>query len=81
MAPQVFRYPVLLTAAKEKGFLFNFKLYGSGGTAKGELRAKRDYFRQLRSHPSAVCYTRLQYGYHGPAHASPISLGRQVEEK
>jgi hypothetical protein len=70
-----------LKAADEKGFLFNFKLYGSGGTAKGELRSKRDYFRQLRSHPSAVCYTRLQYGYHGPAHASPISLGRHVEEK
>ena len=70
-----------LKAADEKGFLFNFKLYAGGGTAKGALRARRDYFRQLRSHPSVVCYTRLQYGYHGPAHGSPISLGRQVEEK
>lgn len=48
---------------------------------EGEKRGKRYYFLQVRSHPSAVCYSRLQYGYHGPAGGSPISFCRNVEEK
>ena len=70
-----------LEAADAKGFLFNFKLYGGGMTAQGDLRARRDYFRLMRGHPCVVAYTQARYGYHGPAHGSPISLGRKVDEK
>jgi beta-galactosidase len=70
-----------LKAADAAGFLFNFKLYGGGLTAEGDRRARRDYFRQFRPHPCVVAYTQCQYGYHGPAHGSPISLGRPVDEK
>ena len=70
-----------LRAADAKGFLFNFKLYGGGMTAQGDLRARRDYFKQFRPHPCVVAYTQARYGYHGPAHGSPISLGRAVDEK
>jgi len=70
-----------INAADEKGFLFNFKVYGGGVTRDGHGRALRDYFKQFRSHPCAVCFTKCVYGYHGPAHGSPISMGRDVEEQ
>lgn len=70
-----------INAADEKGFLFNFKVYGGGLTGEGYRRSLRDYFKQFRAHPCAVCFNRCVYGYHGPAHGSPISMGRDVEEK
>ena len=72
---------ITLNVADEKGFLLIFKVYGGGTTREGLRRSLRDYFKQFRSHPCVACYTKLRYGYHGPAHGSPISMGRLVEEK